>query len=662
MNKELYSDYYSTITSKNPKKTDLTYYIVNTSFVKQLEQFINGGFPPDPINNKTLFNRKSIKTNLKEFIDYYAVEKNVWEELVNEFQNKGPEIKCFFDVIGCSCLYGVFDINFNLSKKNLKKKISFSKNANIKDVIDYVLTDFNIKTDTNVCVNFIENTKHVVLEGEGDLAKFINGNCNIDIVVTTKNNNNNKLNDNKKNKNNQNTKTKEKKTLTYSGLRNLGNTCYINATLQCLLSLPQFVNCFQQLKNGFSSNLISLFEQMLSNPGTTYNPISFVNGFASKVPYFEKGSQQDAHEFLSFLIDILHDENPKIIEKLFYGKIISETKCAICGNLSKSEELFSSISLPISSSKNIYFSPWNLDEPIQKIGSIPQNPIILLGKSPTQSKVIKTIEPDFTNIIAFEIPPHFDEEENLGLAILWIKSRNIEISQPLLVKVPLNEEIDESDIEVKVWNRISKMFDENIRRTAYKNFKLIDPPKIFTLIDKDGYACNEQIYVSIREPYGDKNYGFKQIRSTYHSSILSINDLIASYFDASQLDSKNKWKCGNCDNKSCAYHKIKLESLPNVVILQLKRFFVDKKIDKDNSFISIPKQINFSKYLNNDNEDDLYDLVGIVNHSGYLSSGHYTAFGKRDKRWFLFNDSNVKQMEPNESENSSSYILFYSKH
>ena len=122
MNKELYSDYYSTITSKNPKKTDLTYYIVNTSFVKQLEQFINGGFPPDPINNKTLFNRKSIKTNLKEFIDYYAVEKNVWEELVNEFQNKGPEIKCFFDVIGCSCLYGVFDINFNLSKKNLKKK------------------------------------------------------------------------------------------------------------------------------------------------------------------------------------------------------------------------------------------------------------------------------------------------------------------------------------------------------------------------------------------------------------------------------------------------------------------------------------------------------------------------------------------------------------
>ena len=39
----------------------------------------------------------------------------------------------------------------------------------------------------------------------------------------------------------------------------------------------------------------------------------------------------------------------------------------------------------------------------------------------------------------------------------------------------------------------------------------------------------------------------------------------------------------------------------------------------------------------------LYDLVGIVNHSGDIDYGHYTAECRNpaNKKWYTFNDSSV---------------------
>lgn len=54
-----------------------------------------------------------------------------------------------------------------------------------------------------------------------------------------------------------------------------------------------------------------------------------------------------------------------------------------------------------------------------------------------------------------------------------------------------------------------------------------------------------------------------------------------------------------------------------------------------------------------------YDLLAVVNHSGGMAQGHYTAFVKEIGRWFRFDDTWVHEVKEEEVLSSEAYILFY---
>jgi len=59
----------------------------------------------------------------------------------------------------------------------------------------------------------------------------------------------------------------------------------------------------------------------------------------------------------------------------------------------------------------------------------------------------------------------------------------------------------------------------------------------------------------------------------------------------------------------------------------------------------------------------MYNLYGVVNHSGNVNFGHYTAYCKNWKtgKWYHFNDSSVSEISESEVVSNSAYLLFYER-
>ncbi|KAI4292529.1 hypothetical protein PAPHI01_1803 [Pancytospora philotis] len=97
------------------------------------------------------------------------------------------------------------------------------------------------------------------------------------------------------------------------GLKNKGNTCFFNATMQCLLSLPEFISylkrCdFDKKRQPISHALRSFIHAYQGDK--VYDPQEFIRSISSRIPLFN-GRQQDAQSFLCTLLDLVIEEQGK---------------------------------------------------------------------------------------------------------------------------------------------------------------------------------------------------------------------------------------------------------------------------------------------------------------------------------------------------------------
>ncbi|XP_065669998.1 ubiquitin carboxyl-terminal hydrolase 8 isoform X3 [Hydra vulgaris] len=330
-----------------------------------------------------------------------------------------------------------------------------------------------------------------------------------------------------------------------TGLKNLGNTCYMNSVIQCLA-------CTLPLGNYFTTGL---YEKHLNlsntnaHPGElarelafliivisageyrSVSPVDFKVALGKFAPDFSGFKQQDAHELLMFFMDGLHEDVNKIVKK----------------------------------------------------------------------EIIKMKETD-----------HLSDEAAADIAWKDYKLNNDSVI------VDLFQGQFRSTVTCLSCNKRSKTFD------AFNCLQLPLPSNQST----------------------------------------TLENCIQAFTKAEKIGGNDSWKCSNCKKYREASKTIEIWKLPNVLIIQLKRFHFDGRWhNKIQTTINFPMQnFNMSKYIVAPQLiHTKYRLYAVINHYGSFESGHYTAncVNPYYEKWYNFDDSIVKEIDENSIKTNTAYLLFY---
>ena len=192
-------------------------------------------------------------------------------------------------------------------------------------------------------------------------------------------------------------------------------------------------------------------------------------------------------------------------------------------------------------------------------------------------------------------------------------------------------------------NFLFMSFHESIKREVDMNIK----GEIKNKTDKLATKCFEMMRKMYKNEYSEflqMFYGIcvseiKSLESNYENVIPepffnidvpidkceSLNGCLEQYTEKEILDNDNKILNDETDKKEKASKRIMFWSLPDILIITLKRFSNNNQ--KNNKKITFPlTDLDMSKYIiGYDKKSYKYDLFGICNHSGGVSGGHYTA-------------------------------------
>ncbi|CAD8055887.1 unnamed protein product [Paramecium sonneborni] len=183
---------------------------------------------------------------------------------------------------------------------------------------------------------------------------------------------------------------KEIKYFKACGLHNIGNTCYFNSALQCIINTPKFNDKFlsDDIKQEFNPKhkqvavqYWRLLKQMRTTNQNSENPVQLKQAITNSTKKFGGHRQEDSQEFLRALLTCLHEDlnrvtgkpiykelsadlNKQTLEEIsntwfnyfkgrdnslvtdyFTGQLLSRVTCSVCKNQSLAFDNFQDLSL-----------------------------------------------------------------------------------------------------------------------------------------------------------------------------------------------------------------------------------------------------------------------------------------------------------------------------
>uniref|UniRef100_A0AAY4EGI9 ubiquitinyl hydrolase 1 n=1 Tax=Denticeps clupeoides TaxID=299321 RepID=A0AAY4EGI9_9TELE len=193
------------------------------------------------------------------------------------------------------------------------------------------------------------------------------------------------------------------------------------------------------------------------------------------------------------------------------------------------------------------------------------------------------------------------------------------------------------------------------------------------LVWKNNERLKEYVLVRTKELECEEDPG--SASETARAGHFTLEQCLNLFTKPEVLAPEEAWYCPKCQQHREASKQLLLWRLPNVLIIQLKRFSFRSFIwrDKINDMVDFPvRNFDLSKFCIGQKEDvqqpPIYDLYAVINHYGGMIGGHYTAYARlpndknsqrSDVGWRLFDDSTVTTVEESQVVTRYAYVLFY---
>ncbi|KAK5919887.1 hypothetical protein CgunFtcFv8_023747 [Champsocephalus gunnari] len=528
-----------------------------------------------------------------------------------------------------------------------------------------------------------------------------------------------------------------------TGLKNIGNTCYMNAALQALSNCPPltqfFLECGGMVKTDKKPALSKSYQKLVSdlwhkNRPSYVVPTNLFQGIKAVNPMFRGYSQQDSQEFLRCLMDQLHEELKETQHEPYdQSNGVTVDECPEGDNHSQSDNDFQSCESCGSSDRadnEVQGGKVMMEDTNEAEMLIPEQEEIQANREWQKEKnMINDLYRSGVNgVLGGSTGVDMDKDvdtttENTPIissqGAIKVQSRMSDIQMSNNTRpqspVPMEGHIPKmsssppkaasgwpsinpshkkavttfcppkSKRQKKYRSVISDVFDGTIVSSVQcltcdrvsvtlENFQDISLPipgkedlaKLHsathqTALVKAG-SCGEAY-----APQGWVSFVMEYIKSWFWGPVVTLQDCLAAFFARDELKGDNMYSCEKCKKLRNGVKFCKMQSLPEILCVHLKRFRHELMFStKISTHVSFPLEgLDLQPFLAKDSpaQTTNYDLLSVICHHGTASSGHYIAYCRNDVNnlWYEFDDQSVTEVSESCVQNAEAYVLFYKK-
>uniref|UniRef100_A0A2I3GDQ3 Ubiquitin carboxyl-terminal hydrolase n=1 Tax=Nomascus leucogenys TaxID=61853 RepID=A0A2I3GDQ3_NOMLE len=484
-----------------------------------------------------------------------------------------------------------------------------------------------------------------------------------------------------------------------TGLKNIGNTCYMNAALQALSNCPPLTQFFLDCgglartdkKPAICKSYLKLMTELWhkSRPGSVV-PTNLFQGIKTVNPTFRGYSQQDGQEFLRCFMDDLHeDRKSKQWKKTRASRDVDFQSCESCSSSDKAENENGSRywqKEKMCNKINKVNSEGELDKDRESISETVDLNNQETVKVQIHSRASEYITDVHSNDLSTPQILPSNEGVNPRLSASPPKSGNLWPGLAPPHKKAQSASPKRKKQHKKYRSVISDIFDGTIISSVqcltcdrvsvtletFQDLSLPIPGKEDlaklhssshpTSIVKAG-SCGEayapQGWIAFFMEYV-KRFVVSCVPSWFWGPVVTLQDCLAFFcrlidFLFSPLRLRN-------GVKFC-----KVQKFPEILCIHLKRFRHELMFStKISTHVSFPLEgLDLQPFLAKDSPAQIvtYDLLSVICHHGTASSGHYIAYCRNNLNnlWYEFDDQSVTEVSESTVQNAEAYVLFYRK-